>query len=113
MKENVVDNYRAEIMTSIYTRYKSILDDRGVNCTRYSVQALTEKILNHLGACIVVTRGSNKQGNVLHNIDMNSEHALEVTKEYASSYEHSVTKVALHLRAAILSSYNIRNSQAL
>ena len=70
MKENVVDNYRAEFMTSIHTRYKSILDDLGVKCTRYSVQALTEKILNHLGACIVVTRGSKKQGHVLHNIDM-------------------------------------------
>ena len=31
---------------------------------------------------------------------MNSEHAL-VAKEYASSYQYSVTKVALHLRAAI------------
>ena len=61
VKENVVDNYRAEFMMSIHTRYKSILDDLGVKCTRYSVQALTEKIANHLGACIVVTRGSEKQ----------------------------------------------------
>lgn len=60
-------------MTSVHSRFKSILEDIGHESTTYRVQPSTQKILNHFGAEVLVIMSSKKQGNVLHNCDMGKE----------------------------------------
>ena len=62
VKENIVGKGRAERMTSIYTRYKTIigeLDTESTVKTEYTVQKLSDRLKTYFGSKILLTKASN------------------------------------------------------
>ena len=105
VKENIVGKGRAERMTSIYTRYKTIigeLDTESTVKTEYTVQKLSDRLKTYFGSKILLTKASNKEGTVLYNSHMHKEQAIISAKQYASSFELKVTEGAQHIRASIM-----------
>ena len=100
MQSSVIEHDQAEFMTSIHARYISILDDLCVDSSAYRVQPLTDKIINHFGKSVSITKSSNKQGNVLFNSKLYKERAIKSAEQCASSFECRATEVAVHIRAA-------------
>ena len=101
VKLNILENNRPEFITSIHIHYTAILNDQGHLNTDYPVRSLTEKIKNHFGEDIAITKSSNKQGNVLYKAGLDPKEAVKSAQQYASTFEFKITDAALHIRAII------------
>ncbi len=67
----VINKKRPEFMTSIYSRYCDVVDESEQVCAdRYTVRLLTTKLLNRFENTVLVSKASNKEGTVLHPIDI-------------------------------------------
>ena len=87
-------------MTSIYTRYKTIIGELYTESTvktEYTVQKLSDRLKTYFGSEILLTKASNKEGTVLFNSHMHKEQAIISAKQYASSFELKVTEGAQHI----------------
>ena len=91
----LVDNKRAELLTSLHARHLTIL---GSDESTYPARSLSAKIFNTFPCALQQTKTSNKTGVIIYNASLTEESAIR----QACIAEHSIKESALHLGSLIL-----------
>ena len=106
IQEAVVDNERAELLTSLHERYMVYLAEKGCSDSNYAAQTLASKLLKHFQGDLAMGKANKRQGNVMYSSKIEKSDAVKHAFDQASSKEAKVVETALHLRALILEARN-------
>lgn len=98
----IINEQRCEFISSLLDQYRSIMTGFGIVDSSYTLQKLSERILDSFGSKLSISKSSNKEGTVLHLTSISSKEAVDSALELAKSGTHTITRAALKLRGIIL-----------
>ena len=99
----LVDNKRAELLTSLHAQHMTIL---GSDESTYPARSLSAKIVNTFPCALQQT--SNKTGVIIYNASLTEESGIR----QACIAEHSIKESALHLGSLIADGCTVRTSRS-
>ena len=77
IQDAVVDNERAELLTSLHERYMVYLAEHGCSDSNYAAQTLASKLLKHFKGKLAMGKSNKRQGNVIYSSKIEKSDAVK------------------------------------